>query len=230
MPFRRKSKRTKRPKYRRKRRGNKGFSSMMGGTVGSIPLPNRFIFKTRYCEPIVTINPGAAGVPATHVFSANSLFDPDFTGVGHQPVGFDQIMPMYDHYTVIGARIRVNCTNTDPGSPQTVVVSLRDNTTTVNDIGRTIENGRCRWVTLSESVAGGATKTMTMGFSANKFFGHKVLDGDKYKGTISTSPADSAYFHITAAPLEGVDAASIRCNITIEYIAVLTEPKLLSQS
>lgn len=230
MPLKTKPRKYKRKRrYRRKMRS--GFTSLSGGgLVSKSPMPKKFLFKTRYCEPIVTIDPSVAGIPATHVFQANSLYDPDYTGVGHQPIGYDQIMPMYDHYTVIGSRIRVSATNTDGGTPQTIVVALKDNVTAINDVGRTIENGQCRWGVLSESVAGGATKTLTLGFSANKFFGCNVLDGDKYKGFEGGNPNEGAYFHITVAPLEGVDAASVRCNVTIEYVAVLTEPKVLAQS
>lgn len=228
MPKKYKRKRVYR---RRRRKMRSGFTSLTGGgLVSKSPMPKKFLFKTRYCEPIVTIDPGAAGVPSTHVFQANTLYDPDYTGVGHQPIGYDQIMPMYDHFTVIGSRIRVTATNTDGGSPQTVVVALKDNVTAINDMGRTIENGQCRWGVLSESVAGGCTKTFTLGFSANKFFGCNVLDGDKYKGFENGNPNEGAYYHITVAPLEGVDAASVRCNVVIEYIAVLTEPKVLAQS
>ena len=37
----------------------------------------------------------------------NSLFDPNLSGLGHQPRGFDQLMAVYEKYTVVAAKITV---------------------------------------------------------------------------------------------------------------------------
>ena len=40
----------------------------------------------------------------------NSLFDPDFTGTGHQPYYFDQFATIYQRYTVIGSKLTATFT------------------------------------------------------------------------------------------------------------------------
>lgn len=45
-------------------------------------------------------------------FRLNSLFDPDFTGTGHQPYGFDQITPWYYRYLVDA--VEINLRFSDP--------------------------------------------------------------------------------------------------------------------
>lgn len=67
------------------------------------PFPAVMRARLRYAT-IVSINPtvGAAGY---HLFRANSIADPDYTGVGHQPYGHDTYAGIYDHYRVISSRI-----------------------------------------------------------------------------------------------------------------------------
>ena len=46
--------------------------------------------------------------------------DPNHTGVGHQPLYFDQLMTIYNHYIVIGAKITVKFT----AYPATIPVNV----------------------------------------------------------------------------------------------------------
>ncbi len=219
------------PRRYKKRRGRKKrqFNRRTGpGLSKTFPLNKTFLFKTRYFDED-RINPGVAGLPDAHVYRLNSLFDPDFTGVGHQPIGFDQLMPMYDHYKVIGARVRVTFSNNDQSQAQKVLLQVKDTSALDLDFNTTIENGQSRWCVLASEGAGGNVKTLTINFSAKKFFNN--IDGDKYQGTITTNPLEGAFLHVMGAPHEGTgDADIIKYNILIEYIAILTEPKTLTGS
>lgn len=42
----------------------------------------------------------AVGSNFSYIYNANSLYDPNRTGVGHQPRGFDQLTPLYNRYRV----------------------------------------------------------------------------------------------------------------------------------
>lgn len=48
-----------------------------------------------------TVSPGTTSIH--HTFRLDSIFDPDFTGVGHQPAFHDQWANLYSKYRVIGA-------------------------------------------------------------------------------------------------------------------------------
>ncbi len=54
----------------------------------------------------------SAGFGTEQSYRLNSLFDPDFTGTGHQPYGFDQITPWYYKYQV--DMVEINLTFSDP--------------------------------------------------------------------------------------------------------------------
>lgn len=222
----------KRP-YKRKRnyKRKKSYLSTKGkGLNKSFPLSKSFKYQTRYVEDLVNLDPGIGGVQASYVFNLMSLFDPNYTGTGHQPLGFDQIMPLYDHYTVVGARARVTCTNTDSTIAQRMILQVKDTATSSTNASAMIENGNSVWTVLSPKEAGGCTKTLSINFSPKAFFGKSPMHGDKYQGTISSSPVEGAFLHIAAEPMELTDVGPVRCTVVIEYISILTEPKQLTQS
>lgn len=63
------------------------------------------------------------------VFRGNSCFDPDFTGVGAQPIGFDVWAGFYRRYRVIGSHITVYANSLDAADALAMfVVPLNTNT------------------------------------------------------------------------------------------------------
>lgn len=68
---------------------------------------------------------GGATTAATHIFRINSLFDPDYTGVGHQPRYFDQFAAMYNRYRVDEAFLEVTLATTS--NVGCVVIANTDN-------------------------------------------------------------------------------------------------------
>lgn len=212
-------------RYNKKRKNRGSYIQAIPKT----PIGNTFLFKTRYVERAFTVNPGAS-TAASYVFRLNSLYDPNLTGAGHQPIGFDQIMPLYDHYCVIGARVKVTATNMDANIAQDVVLQMKDTNVTTNQIQNVIENGNCVWKTIAPAGSGSDSKVLNLSCSPDKFFGNKVMQDEKYRGTITTDPEDGVYLHIIAQAQDGADNGVVRLCVVIEYIAVLTEPKTLIES
>jgi len=66
------------------------------------PMPSEFVTQMSYAAQVRT----PTGAPL-HVFRMNSLFDPDRTGVGHQPYGRDQLANIYNRYRVNGFKYEV---------------------------------------------------------------------------------------------------------------------------
>ena len=74
-------------------------------------FPDRMVTKLRYVDNFNLT--GSAGVVGANVFRFNSCFDPDLTGVGHQPMYFDQFCGAagtgpYGRYRVISAKATVS--------------------------------------------------------------------------------------------------------------------------
>lgn len=216
-------------KNRRKTRNNSWTRFNGPGLTSSSPLGKSFKMYTKYVETAVSLNPGVGGTPAHYVFSANGVYDPNVTGTGHQVLGFDQIMPMYDHYTVIGSRIKIIGANTTATNNQYLILSLSDSAVSVSDIRQLIENGNCRYNILSVDQGDHGVETLTLNFNPKRFFSHKsVMDNRALQGSIAGNPSEQAYYHITVAPMDGSsDSGVVRVHVEIEYIVVFTEPKKL---
>lgn len=53
---------------------------------------------------LITVPSQISTIRSLYSFRANSAFDPDYTGIGHQPLGFDQMMALYARYEVISTK------------------------------------------------------------------------------------------------------------------------------
>lgn len=225
MPPRKKKRtyRKKRP-YKKRRYPRKNMLI----SVDRTPVPKTAMIKFRYVDD-VTIDPAIGGV-ATHVFSCNGMYDPNITGTGHQPHGFDQWMTFYNHFTVVGAKITATAmTDTEANANQYWFgVAVRPGTTLVTNSTLAREDGMMKWRYNSGKQA---KTTVSRKFSTKKFFGVKTpIAEHDYRGSNSANPNEQAYFHVTAGAIGTNDPYAVECQVVIEYIAVLTEPKPVGQS
>ncbi len=90
---------------KKERKGNAQMSAakVLTNTFPTI-MPNRFRTKLRYGD---LVDLASASTSTSHVIRC-SAYDPDFTGVGEQPVGFDQLMAFYTNFVVTKARLKVD--------------------------------------------------------------------------------------------------------------------------
>lgn len=215
--------------YRKKRRARSNLTSVQ--STASV-APSQLV-KLRYVESVV-INP-ATGLVGAHIFSASSIFDPDVTGGGHQPLGRDEWAIFYDHYTVIGskctARFFSDTSAANTGNAM-VGVMVKDNATTTNTPSTMLEQTNTYPKMLTNSSAQGAV-IATKGYSAKRFFGlSNVNDNRTVVGAqFGSSPTDQAYFHVYVTPTTSSDnVGDVNVVVTIEYLCLMTERKTLTAS
>lgn len=194
----------------------------------NMPMPQNLITTLRYTD-VFSINPtvGSAGI---WTFAANGLFDPNVTGTGHQPMGFDQLMTFYNHYEVIGAKIKFTVV---PGAEVTGFnfgVKLDDNATpTASGIDVICEHAMTQWKTHPGTGLSNGFDVYCS-YSSKKFFGDKAGDRELW-GTSAANPAELAYFCCFISALTALqDIGSIPCFAAIEYIVKFHEAKDLTYS
>lgn len=68
-------------------------------------IPDSLTVELTYADSI-TITSAVVGY-VEHTFALNDIFDPDVTGVGHQPLGRDEFAAIYGRYRVTHAKYEV---------------------------------------------------------------------------------------------------------------------------
>lgn len=214
-------------KTRRRYRNRRRPSNVVNLTraPSSTPLPTSIITKHKYYDGI-SLGPTALSTD-THIFRANSLFDPDYTGSGHQPMGFDEMSAFYNHYVVIGSKITVKFQNQND-LPYTLMIELKDTATTTTNYAGPERNATS--VLMGDKDGSNSRTTLTKHFSLKKFFNQKTNDNDQFWGLPTTDPSEQAFYHVTMLDTTNTVSATSYGTVTIEFIAKWFEPKPLGPS
>lgn len=192
------------------------------------PLRSR-VMRMNYYED-VSVTTGASSV-GTQVYSANGIYDPNITGTGHQPSGFDQMMLMYNHYTVLKSRITATVRNASTTYGAFVAISARAGTSGITVAERLVENGLITAKFVTPKPNDGFTQYLTESINLKAFSGpDDLLDDHDYRGSNAANPAEQQYYHISAWNPDDATQVPLYVAILIEYDVVFTEPQDLVQS
>lgn len=211
------------------------INPMYGKTSKQFGLAEKYFSQHAYSQ-LYAFVAGAAGVFGTEQnWSLNDMFDPDFTGVGHQPYLRDQVAFLYGKYKVLGVKIELIAS--DP-TADGVVLGVRINTP--SDAG----------------VLAGATPS-TMGEKSNvqlKYLnntGSQVVvwkkyykmwqiagvtklqydaDYTNYSAAVGSSPTLIPSLHIAIAGIDGASTPTARIMQRFTFYCQWTERQTVAQS
>lgn len=184
--------------------------------------------KLNYATTVVA---SATSALVDRVYSGNGLFDPDITGVGHQPLGFDQWMGIYIIYRVHASSIKVTALNNGTASATFLNVAIfpsGDSTAMASD-----EQGE------EQPDAMDDTAGVSTGPSEDRFYKYctstqilgvkDIAYSPAYAGDASSNPSGQWYWRIIVGNSNG---ANVNCvlNINIQYTVEFYRPKILVQS
>lgn len=167
--------------------------------------------------------------PGTYIYSTNGLYDPNITGAGHQPMGFDQLMVFYEHYIVVRMKAIVTFSNKSV-YPVTVSLSLNGNNTAPTDTSALQEGGYMVKDRLTGVGTQSSVKTLSLTCNNAKFEGYKsILDADEFKGTVASNPTEQTYLNIVAWDPDG-KSGDLILEVLLEYESWFVEPRKLTPS
>jgi len=190
---------------------------------GKYGLPQQTVQRFKYCEVLgLSIVSGAA----TYVIRANDLFDPNSTGAGHQPYGFDQWMTFYNHFVVTKSYLRVSFPS-GLAADYVIVASTDDDGSTSLDVNRQIEKTNSRMVCGTPSAA--QIPPLQLGWKSSDYFGKDVMANTELHGTSSASPTEQTNYIISWYDRAGA-TNTMTVVIQVWYEAILFELKDFSGS
>lgn len=224
----------KRARSARRFRKKKSYKKRKTNTVSiNRPFANSKICKMRYCDTF-TLDAGAAGAGVVHRFRANSIFDPDLTGAGHSPLGKTQLDTLYQHYCVLGSKIRITAlaTGAGPSDNSYITCQLTDTTASAGTITTYIEQKRGSYKMIGATIGGANKATVGATYSAKKFFGIKDVKDNigRIGAQMTANPTEDALFEFGTQQTGTSDPFALDCMVVIDYIVLLTEPRFLAQS
>jgi hypothetical protein len=172
-------------------------------------FPDRYVTTLVYedTESITSTNNYAS-----YVYRGNSVYDPDYSGVGHQPTGFDNLATLYSRYRVLSSDITISALNNIGTTPAVAVIVPNTEILTYTNANEFKESLRARKTT-TIPVAGYGTRTVRHRCSSGAVLGLNRTEAYN-EGTaseVTTNPVHLWYWNVVA-----VNMLSVGVNLTID--------------
>lgn len=207
---------SRKPKY------NNVVSNIVKVPRGAFPV--RMQNTLRYVEE-VQISCNAVGYGG-YVFSTLGLHDPNTTGTGHQPMYYDQMIPIYNHYTVLYSTFKGTIVRGSVAGDVNAVFSMDDDAD-ANATSYTTVAERAGAVLSHGDPSQGAYPTGKLYYNAATVFGPNPTSIDKLIGTAGANPSEGHFFMIQ---VEGPPNGTVNLVVEINYTAVWSELKSVTGS
>jgi len=190
----------------------------------SIGLPAVTRMKLRYCDYYQLI--GATGLIALRRYGANCLYDPDVTGGGHQPYGFDQMMTYYGKSRVVKSRVDIQVAPTAVSVIAGVNLANTLISSTISTISGRMEYGRGTYGIASPLYA--APSHFESTYQQGVVF--KDADPADMWNTVGANPSQIAYYETWIAASDGASSATVDVVVSLEYDVEFKEPNVIVTS
>jgi len=225
MPSFKKSYRKKRSSSRRY--GKKRYAKKQKTTLvnrGLKPFASRYITKMKYSEAYTL----SALNNYTQIMNLNSVFDPNRTGIGHQPYGYDQLTPLYNRYRVISASYVINAYS-GAAPIRFGCLPLNEVPSFINDMSELCENPRAKW---KVQMPQGSTSILTGKVYLPSLVGRtksQYMADDRFQAQTNASPLELAVLFISAQSMGNVNVDT-NLTVTIEYLVEFFDTNPIDQS
>lgn len=197
-------------------------NSVRGLTTTVGLFPPMFRGKMFYENQIVVLP--VAATMAYNSYRANSVFDPDLSGVGTTVAGYTQAATIYGKYRVLAVKATVNFINRGADGAHVFVVATPQNTIGTNFALAMAQ--RNVWQQPLAAVGGSGVIKHEVSFPIHKIYGvpeRQVRDEDDFASVTSAHPNNPVYLHIGAFN-PGSSTGAVNFAVRIEFDVVWSLP------
>ena len=207
-----------------KKRGKRGAVRKMTNVNKSLgPFAQRYITSMKYSQTFTI----SSALGAVQRFNLNNIYDPDRTGVGHQPYGYDQLGAIYNRYRVIACHWAINV-YPSTGTVPVRVAALPSNEEVINTtLSDACEDPRAKWMV---QVPGATARVLKGKVYLPSLLGRTPAEYRGSQGPLwNAAPGDNAVLNIYAQAMNDEGFATMG-TITLTYIVECFDPHVLTQS
>lgn len=187
------------------------------------PVPQRFITQHKYST---TFTIGAA--QPIYRFNLNSLYDPDLTGTGHQPYGFDQMAALFNRYRVFGVSYIVN--GYQFNNPIRIGCVATNDSASPSNLATLIELPRSK---STIQVNGGAKSQLKGYVNLPSLTGRtkaEYMADDRYQAQNNTNPQEALILNVMAQSLSDTSLESCTMMVTLNFHCEWFDPIVFASS
>jgi len=231
MPYKRKYRKranTRRRPYRK--RYNKGGRVVSRRGYGKAGIPDRMTVKMVYAETI-RLSQSVVSFDK-HVFYGSALFDPNDSGTGHQPRGYDQWAQFYNKSMCHASKIRCTFTptvNNSTGNMRVFLLPSIDSSITPD--WTTVQEGQYGKSSSVGPYVGNGIRNLSSYMTTKKIFGDvNGLEEAEYGATFGFNPNVKWYWIVGAETQDGTPMEYCDVAVVITYYVELYDRKNLPES
>ena len=188
------------------------------------PVASRLHTMLRYVERVS--NSGLA--TRDYLYNLNSLFDPNRTGGGHQPKGFDQLAALYTRYRVYRVHYRIHFTSTI-GMPAMCVVSPTNSASGYSGADDAAEGPFALTAVVNVYQIKTITGTVNLPLLNGKSHVAYASD-DTTQALVNASPSEVMVLHVLQESIDATTNLGGYILVELDYETEFSDPVQLAQS
>jgi len=161
-------------------------------------------------------------------YNLNGLFDPNNSGTGHQPKGYDQLSALYQRYRVYQTRWTCNLSPYQTFYPTQLVCVPTNSVTGFTAAADAYEAtwAKSLWITTLPDTMGGVVNLSMLNGKTPVAY----ASDDSTQALVSANPTEQLILHIMTQTLDGSTPLGVFFTIKLEFDVEFSDPVQLAQS
>lgn len=177
-------------------------------------FPGSLTTVIRYSDTF-SVSSGGGVTPGGNIWRMNSVFDPDYTNLGHQALYFDQFAAVYDNYVVLGSKLDCTYSPLGDGAAPWLVGITTGNSTSFSSNTYTLQEQSKSVATILGDKDGTSVVSLSQSYSPKICLGEPTSD-DTVQSGVTGNPAKQWFAYTWVSDRSG-NSGSVVISVTITY-------------